>query len=632
MTAGLLRLALAVFAALALLAPAAADATGTWQADTMFDIDPSQVPGESPQAVEGRYQLFDPQGAPLGPVNTQPARGTLLTYYAVPPVPGIYKLEAWTVDAEGNEVTRASTSLHFDDVPPAPPAPQTPDRWLPEGTPAVLRLGHPESPLPISGIRGYAISLDHGSGGGPCASPSRCSAAETDLAGGIDDDSISFGLLAEGITYARVVAVSGAGVPSPVRTATFRVDTTPPRLTLPGLRGDWSNGPVRVAAFAQDSLSGMAAAGASGPLTAISVDGGAPAAAPGDTATTWVSGSGSHTVHAFARDAAGNLTDADEATAPSGTAVVRIDEDPPRVAFAAAQDPAEPERIEALVGDGLSGPSGSRGSIAVRLAGTRARFEELPTRVTAGRLLARWDSDSYPAGKYEFLATGYDLAGNAATGTDRLRGGRMVLVNPLKAPVSLTAKLADGRFGGRLRRTAGGPVAQQRIAVIETFAVGAEPQRRTSFRQTDAGGAFSLRLAPGPSRDVVAYFAGTSTLTRSTGPSAHLGVATGLRLHASAATARVGGKPVIFSGAVRTLGAGGAVEGLPVELQFRYPGAGWRGFRTVEADRRGRFRYAYRFSDDDSRGIRFLFRAHVKGREGWPYEPGSSRPVTVTGG
>ena len=88
--------------------------------------------------------------------------------------------------------------------------------------------------------------------------------------------------------------------------------------------------------------------------------------------------------------------------------MVRIDEDPPRVAFAAAQDPAEPERIEATVGDPLSGPSRGRGSIAVRLAGTRARFEELPTRVAGGRLVARWDSDSYPPGKYEFLATGYD--------------------------------------------------------------------------------------------------------------------------------------------------------------------------------------------------------------------------------
>jgi hypothetical protein len=621
------RFALAVFAVLALMAPAASGAAEDWQATSEFAIDPVQVPGISPQAVMGRYQLFDPLGSPIGPLDEQPAL-TPLYAIQVPPVPGVYKLEAWIVDAEGKEIRRASTNLRFDDVPPPSPAPEAPVRWISKGEPAVLEVGHPEGPLPISGLRGYAVSLDRGSGGHPCASPSLCSPAETDLLGGIDDDSLSFGVIAEGTTYARVVAVSGAGVPSQVRTATFRVDATPPRLTLSGLPGGWSNGPVRVIALAQDSLSGMTAAGATGPATAISVDGDAPAAAPGDSVSTWVSGSGLHTVHASARDAAGNDTDADDG--PVTTAVVRIDEGPPRVAFAATQDPAEPERIEALLADELSG-AGDRGSIGVRLAGTRGRYEELPTRVAGERLLARWDSDSYPPGKYEFLATGFDAAGNAGSGTDRAHGGRMVLVNPLKAPVSLTAKLTEGRFAGRLRRVGGGPVAQQRIAVVETFAAGAEPQRRTTIRHTDANGAFALRPAPGPSRDVSAYFAGTPTLTRSTGPSAHLGVATGIRLRASRATASIGGKPIVFSGAIRTVGAGSAVRGLPVELQFRYPGAGWSSFRTVEADRRGRFRYAYRFSDDDSRGIRFQFRAHVKGREGWPYEPGSSRPVTVTG-
>jgi hypothetical protein len=627
--AALLRIAAAVLAVLALMAPATAGAAEDWQASTDFAINPWQVPGFSPQAVSSNYRLFDPLGSPLGPVIEKPA-ADLITHLEVPPVPGAYRLEAWILDAEGQEIRRAGTSLRFDNVAPPTPVPEAPLGWIPGGEPAVLEIGHPEGTLPLSGVRGYAVSLDRGSGGHPCAAPSLCSVAETDLAGGIDDDSLSLGTLAEGTTYARVVSVTGAGVPSPVATATFRVDATPPRISLSGLPGGWSDGPVRVAALAQDSLSGMAAAGTEGPLTAISVDGGAPAAAPGDSVATWVSGSGIHTVHPFARDAAGNLSDGDEVTAPPEAAVVRIDEDPPRVAFAAAQDPADPERIEAPVGDELSGPSLTRGSIAVRLAGTRARFEELATRVVAGRLLARWDSDSYPPGKYEFLATGFDAAGNAGTGTDRAHGGRMVLVNPLKAPVSLTAKLADGRLSGRLRRTGGG-VAQQRIAVVETFALGANPQRRTSFRQTDANGAFSLRLAPGPSRDVVAYFAGTPTLTRSTSIGAHLGVATGVRFRTSAATAGIGGKPVVFSGAVRARGARGAVEGLPVELQFRYPGAGWRGFRTVEADRRGRFRYAYRFSDDDSRGVRFRFRAHVKGREGWPYEPGSSRPVTVTG-
>jgi hypothetical protein len=71
--------------------------------------------------------------------------------------------------------------------------------------------------------------------------------------------------------------------------------------------------------------------------------------------------------------------------------------------------------------------------------------------------------------------------------------------------------------------------------------------------------------------------------------------------------------------------------GRPVELQFRYPGAAWRNFRTVPTDRRGRFRYAYAFSDDDSRGIRFQFRAVAAAEAGWPYETAASRPISVRG-
>jgi hypothetical protein len=622
-------LAAALAVTLSLLAPAPSAAAESWQASREFQIDPDQVPGHPSGTASARYRLLDPLGEPVG-LDIERTAIDLYHWFQVPAVPGVYKLEAWSVDPQGNELTHTSTSLRFDDVPPPPPVAQAPGRWLRADEVAALELDGPGEPLPLSGLRGYAISLDRGVGGHPCASPSLCTSAETDLALEDAGGPVALGTLPQGTTYARVVAVSGAGVPSPVSTAAFRIDATDPWPSVSGFPSGWSDGPVKVTAHAADSLSGMAAAGPAGPLTAISVDGGAPATALGDTAATWVSGSGIHRVDAVARDAAGNTGGSFEGTGPPA-ALVRVDEDPPRVAFAPAQDPAEPERIEATVADALSGPSSSRGSISVRLAGTRARFEELPTRVAAGRLVARWDSDSYPPGKYEFQANAYDSAGNAASGTDRARGGRMVLVNPLKSPVSLRAELSGERLGGRLRRVGGGGVARQRVAIVETFAAGAGFSRRTTFRATDASGAFSLRLQPGPSRDVIAFFAGTPTLTRSSSTSAHLGVTTGLRFRASQTTAKIGGRPVVFSGAVGTRGAKDAVRGLPVELQFRYPGAGWRGFRTVEADRRGRFRYAYRFSDDDSRGVRFQFRAHVKGREGWPFEPGTSRPVNVTG-
>ncbi|HEY3435868.1 MAG TPA: hypothetical protein VGK41_09475, partial [Solirubrobacterales bacterium] len=176
----------------------------------------------------------------------------------------------------------------------------------------------------------------------------------------------------------------------------------------------------------------------------------------------------------------------------------------------------------------------------------------------------------------------------------------------------------------------GGLLAGQDVLVTETFAAGSRPHQRTSVVKTDRDGAFSLRLGPGPSRDVVTRFTGTSLLSRATSDAAHIEAATKVRLRSSAATARVGGRPVVFGGRVGHRGAA-TVAGLPVELQFRFRGSDWSEFRTVETDARGRFRYRYRFSDDDSRGVRFQFRAHVKGREGWPYGPGTSRPVKVTG-
>ena len=68
-----------------------------------------------------------------------------------------------------------------------------------------------------------------------------------------------------------------------------------------------------------------------------------------------------------------------------------------------------------------------------------------------------------------------------------------------------------------------------------------------------------------------------------------------------------------------------------MQLQFRLPGLPWSEFRTIHTDRRGHFRYAYRFADDDSRGVRFQFRAFAPAQAGWPYEPaGSTSAVAGT--
>src|SRR3954463_12082684 len=348
----------------------------TWHASKAFRLDWTQVPGPPvyPRAV--LYRLYDAEGDLVeGPVrNTENVR--MVDPLEVPPLPGEYTVEAWLEDSEGRAGPPSRATLRFDDTVPAPPAPQPPEGWLAGHEVAVLKVGHPAGPLPPSGIRGYAFSLDTGGGSSPRAQPGGGSLAETDLAQGIGGDTVALGTLAEGETYARVVAVSGSGVASPVASVVFRSDATLPRLSLQGLPTGWSSGPVRVTALAGDELSGMAAAGPTGPFTAIAVDGGPPALGGGDSVSTWVAGSGLHRVAYFARDAAGNVADGALGEPLPSTVAVRIDEEPPRVLFAPAQDPAEPERIEATVADSLSGPSLDRGSIRLRRAGTHDRFEE----------------------------------------------------------------------------------------------------------------------------------------------------------------------------------------------------------------------------------------------------------------
>jgi hypothetical protein len=553
----------------------------------------------------------------------------------VPPAAGIYTAEIWLEGPNGELGPVVRAGLRFDDVRPGIAQPVAPQAWIAGNAAATVTLSHPPGPPPISGIRGYAVSIDRGGESRPCAAPAWCSPAETDLQGGIEDDTLSLGSLPEGISVLRAVAVSGSGVPSAAAaSAVLRVDATRPEVNLMGTRG-WSSGPVRAVARATDSLSGMAAGGPNGPYTAIAVDGGVPRAEPGDSAAVTVSGEGVHSVALHARDAAGNV-------AQARTVAVAIDQSPPYVRFARAQDPAEPERIEATVADPLSGADPGRGSIAVRAAGTRRPWVPLPT--AAGRLVARWDSDSWPAGAYEFRVTGYDAAGNATSSERRTNGTRMILVNPLKEAVRMEAGLG-GRpltasatvpyggavsYSGRLTSPSQAALGQLPVEVIESFDAGAAVPRRSTRVLTAADGSFTVPLRPGPSRRVEAVFAGSRTLSRAGGGAVNLRVLAGLRMRASAATARVGGAPVVFSGRVGGRGAPIPAGGLAVELQFRAPGGDWAEFRTVQTDARGRYRHAYAFSDDDSRGIRFRFRAYMSGG-GWPYEPAASRSVSVTG-
>lgn len=614
----------------------------SWSAERSFAVRWDNPP--SPIAAV-HYRLLSSSGQIALAETTLGWPAIAIQHLIVPPIPGVYTAEVWLEDTDGNEGAPGSVQLRFDDSAPGRVGPLSATGWIGRTAfPYTLHLGRPAGPEPLSGIRGFAVSIGTAPGIAPCAGTYTCSEAETDLHGGAGADALTIAALPEGNSYLRAVAVSTSGMRSSVPAETvLKVDRTDPVTRLAGLGEGWSNQPLTLRAEATDTASGMAAAGPGGPFTALRIDGGSPIVAMGSTASAAVIGSGIHTVAYYARDAAGNVADGGVANGwPSNapaTALVRIDRDAPRLSFAGAQDPRDPERIEAHAADALSGLDRSRASIAVRGAGTAERFERLPTELSAGTLRARWDSEAFPPGEYEFRATVYDLAGNSASTSSRGNGSPMRLHNPLKVATTLSASLA-GRavsyghgtsFSGQLVAGRRAALAGMPVQVIERFGVGAEPAQRVSTVRTGAAGEFSVRLRPGPSREVVAVASPTATLRGARSKPAKLTVRSGVRMAVSSPVAKVGGQPIVFRGEVGATGAAVPADGKIVQLQFRLPGLPWSGFRSVRTNARGRFRYAYRFADDDSRGARFQFRAFAPAQANWPYKQASSKPVAVTG-
>jgi hypothetical protein len=639
---------------------------GAWRSTNRFVLEWQGGPED-----EAGYEFVDAPWAPAG--DHRQLSGPKLEI-TIPSPPGAaeppsreYTIRAWLYEhQQGARGPIEYVTLRFDDAVPPPAQPSAPAGWIDGRTPIVATIEHPSEPLPASGLRGYAAAVGGRPGESPCAAPTRCDPAEIDLPGGVGDDRLPLGPLPDGVNFLNVVAVSNVGLASAPSSVPIRVDADPPRIHFEGLPAGWVDHPVAVTAIAEDPRSGTEPNGPSGPFTALAVDGGVPAFALGGSAGTTVSGEGAHQLRGWARDAVGN---ADGPQAPPG-ATVRIDETPPRVAFAPAQRPEDPELIEVAVADELAGPSAERGTIELRRLGATERYQPLPTRVTASGLVARWSSDDFAPGAYEFRATGFDAAGNSAATKSRADGSPMVLRNPVKVPTAIESGFGgasllwqhchrvDGgrrchrervtdfksrpalwtvpygrslRFGGVLRTASGAPLAGQPVAVLETFAPGtAVAQRRTEVTSR-GNGRFDARLAPGPSRRIEAFFPGTRTLTRAAGRPVTMAVRAGLRLQASTEAARIGGEPVIFSGRLLAAEATIPRTGRPIVLQFRVPGGAWSEFRTVQTDRRGRFRYSYAFTDDDSRGIRFQFRAVSPEQSDWPYRPSTSRPVAVTG-
>ena len=102
-------------------------------------------------------------------------------------------------------------------------------------------------------------------------------------------------------------------------------------------------------------------------------------------------------------------------------------------------------------------------------------------------------------------------------------------------------------------------------------------------------------------------------------------------MRASAPVATIGGRPVVFSGEVEADGAAIPPDGKSCSSSSGCPASPGPSSARSRPTRRGRFRYPYRFTDDDSRGVRFQFRAFAPAQSDWPYEPAGSGPVAVRG-
>ena len=641
--------ALALPAAAAPLRPANLSVVGGdgWHAENLFSLTWSAPPAGEPTPVAVHYRVSNAAEEVLH--EGQRAFELWIGSLEAGRTPGAYTAEVWFENAGGAEGRAASVPLRFDDTRPAGVSLTSVPSWVGRvDLPLRLRVGHPDEPLPLSGIRGYAASLDASPSAFPCASADRCAPSETTLNGGIGDDVLTIAEPAEGTDYLHVAAVSGAGVASSPSHAALHVDTVDPLTRVSGVPPGWTDRAVRLEAVASDAASGMQQSGdGPPPFTAIQVDGGAPALAFGDRVAASVIAEGAHRVAYYARDAAGNV---DDGATVGGVrdrapreAWVRIDRTPPRAAFPNSQDPRDPELIRARIADPLSGADPSRGWIGVRRAGSGDPYERLPAAPPAdGELRARWGSDGVPPGDYEFAARAYDAAGNSTLATTHADGSRMVLANPLKTTTKLRGAFRRGprrtvryarrvRIHGRLIAGVHTPLSGAPVRVIERFEPGAHPGIRESTVRTDRAGRFSFRTPRGPSRTIELAYPGSQTLARSGARTLRLRVRGRVRLRTSSRSAVVGGRPLLFRG--RVVAAPGTIpeKGMPVRLQFRLGRSPWSAFRTIQTDSRGRFRYSYRFSDNDSRGARFQFRAYLPADENWPYAPAGSRPVIVTG-
>ncbi len=621
-----------------------ADGDG-WRAENRFELTWSNPSGQGSPIDGGRYRILDPgTDEELDGGELETAKAGELGPLTMPG-PGEYDVEVRLRDAAGNLGRPARTTVRFDDRPPGDVAPEPPSGWVSaDELPLRQVIGKAASGGP-SGVRGYALAVSRSAPAAPCPS-GLCLEPELALTGGVDDRTGLIPGLADGSHWVSAVAASGAGVASENPGSTLvKVDRSAPSVRLEGAPTGWVNRPVTVTASAADSGSGMVPqSGDDGqPVTVIEAQDHAPYAVSGPTASFTVTTEGVSRVRYWARDLAGNSNDGEPGPEgsfhpPAGEAVVRIDTEPPRLAFDGSRDANDPELIRAKVEDDGSGVGSA--TISWRRVGSGSRFTPLPTTAADGWFEARIPSDDLAPGSYEIRAEASDRAGNVGEGILKEDGSPMLLELPVKQRLTLKAGFgprlrpgakvgpkARASLSGRLT-AAGSGISGAPLAIVEDFGIGARPGQRITQAVSDGTGRFAVRLKPGPSRRISVLYAGTRLRSRVVSRPLTLRARSRVSLRISPSRLRNGGWAKM-KGRVARRGALMPARGKLVAIQYFDPArAKWRPVEVLRTNRRGGFRYRYRFRTIAS-AQRIIFRAVSLAEAGWPYLASTSRRRSV---
>jgi hypothetical protein len=252
----------------------------------------------------------------------------------------------------------------------------------------------------------------------------------------------------------------------------------------------------------------------------------------------------------------------------------------------------------------------------------------------AGETRATLDTSLIGDGAHVLRVSVTDAAGNrAASEPYAIRVGNAGAACPHGNTADLDAAFSRSRgpelraraggrvaIAGRLRGPDGEPIPEASLRVfVRDRARGG--YRLTQVVTSNAKGRFRFRVRAASSRLVrLSYCAPGGGAVRHL----RLAVSASSEIRARPRVLR-NGEAMLLSG--RLKGSHVPAAGKLIEIQAFFRGR-WRTISSVRSNRRGEWRFRYRFDGTQGR-VAYRFRAFLPREAGYPYEPGRSRPVRV---